>query len=351
MMENKIKVSVIIPVFNVEKYLSVCVNSVLNQTLKDFEIILVDDESPDNCPQMCDEYAKADSRVKVIHKKNGGLGLARNSGKEIATGEYVTFLDSDDYVDLTAYEHLYNIAKQNDLDMLRYGLDRFEVEGCLQEHNVDDNVQIIDSAPLIKQLSLCIFSEPLFKEQENLFSGGSVCVVLFKNKFLKDNQLIFGSERKILSEDFVFTHQCYQYVKRIGNIPHTYYHYRFNPNSITTIVDVGKMDKVYEFCNYFTKLYKVDGFSDEISTVYPMGYYLSSMRAQAKLVLLSNLPLKKKREWFNYVRNHPYTKLIEQRYPLKKMSLFQRIHFYVFYHNHFITLLSLVKVFKLLKKK
>lgn len=69
MMENMIKVSVIIPVFNVEKYLSVCVNSVLNQTLKDIEIILVDDESPDNCPQMCDDYAKADSRVKVIHKK------------------------------------------------------------------------------------------------------------------------------------------------------------------------------------------------------------------------------------------------------------------------------------------
>ena len=351
MMENKIKVSVIIPVFNVEKYLSVCVNSVLNQTLKDIEIILVDDESPDNCPQMCDDYAKADSRVKVIHKKNGGLGLARNSGKEIATGEYVTFLDSDDYVDLTAYEHLYNIAKQNDLDMLRYGLDRFEVEGCLLEHNDDDKVQIIDSATQIKQLALCIFSEPLFKEQENLFSGGSVCVVLFKNKFLKDNQLMFGSERKILSEDFVFTHQCYQYVKRIGNIPHTYYHYRFNPNSITTIVDVGKMDKVYEFCEYFTKLYKADGFTDEISTVYPMGYYLSAMRAQAKLVLLSDLPLKKKKEWFNYVRNHSYTKLIDQRYPLNKMTLFQRIHFYVFYHNHFITLLSLEKDFKLLKKK
>ena len=111
------------------------------------------------------------------------------------------------------------------------------------------------------------------------------------------------------------------------------------------------MDKVYEFCNYVSKLYKEDGFSDEISTVYPMGYYLSAMRAQAKLVLLSDLPLKKKKEWFNYVRNHSYTKLIDQRYPLNKMTLFQRIHFYVFYHNHFITLLSLVKVFKLLKKK
>ena len=172
------KLSVVVPVYNVEQYLDVCMQSLLHQTLEDIEIILVDDESPDNCPQMCDDYAKADSRVKVIHKKNGGLGLARNSGKEIATGEYVAFLDSDDYVDLTAYEHLYNIAKQNDLDMLRYGLDRFEVEGCLQGHNDDDNVQIIDNVSQIKQLALCIFSKPLFKEQENLFSGGSVCVVL-----------------------------------------------------------------------------------------------------------------------------------------------------------------------------
>ena len=98
------KVSIIIPVYNVEKYLDKCIQSAINQTLQDIEIILVDDESPDNCPQMCDDYAKRDGRIKVVHKKNGGLGFARNSGLEIATGEYVTFLDSDDFVDLDTYE-------------------------------------------------------------------------------------------------------------------------------------------------------------------------------------------------------------------------------------------------------
>lgn len=351
MMENKIKVSVVIPVFNVEKYLSACVNSVLNQTLKDIEIILVDDESPDNCPLMCDEYAKRDSRVKVIHKKNGGLGFARNSGLEIATGEYVTFLDSDDYVDLTAYQQLYDIAKQNDLDMLRFGLDRFKDEGCLKGHNDDDSLQIIDSGKKIKQLSLRIFSKPLFEEQENLFSGGSVCVVLFKNEFLRENHLVFGSEKKMLSEDFVFIHQCYLHIKRIGNIPHTYYHYRINPNSITTKVDVDKMDKVYEFCDYFTNLYKKDGFADEVSTVYPMGYYLSAMRAQAKLILLSCMPIKQKREWFNRVRNHPYTKQIAKRYPMNKLTVLQRIHFRVLFYNLFFTMLLLVGISKLLKRQ
>ena len=100
------KVSIIVPIYNVEKYLHRCVDSIINQSHKDLEIILVDDESPDKCPEMCDEYAKQDSRVKVIHKKNGGLGYARNSGLEIATGEYVAFIDSDDYVEPDMVEKL-----------------------------------------------------------------------------------------------------------------------------------------------------------------------------------------------------------------------------------------------------
>lgn len=106
------KVSIVVPVYNVEQYLDECVQSLLNQTLKDIEIILVDDESPDDCPQLCDKYAQADKRVKVVHKKNGGLGLARNSGLEVSTGEFVTFCDSDDYVALDTYEQCYEIAKR-----------------------------------------------------------------------------------------------------------------------------------------------------------------------------------------------------------------------------------------------
>ena len=99
----KPKVSIIVPVYNVEKYLVRCMESLLNQTLKEIEIILVDDGSPDNCPQMCDEYARRDSRVKVIHKSNAGLGYARNSGLDVAVGEYIAFVDSDDYVDTSMY--------------------------------------------------------------------------------------------------------------------------------------------------------------------------------------------------------------------------------------------------------
>lgn len=91
----KPKVSIIVPVYNVEKYLARCMESLLNQTLTEIEIILVDDGSPDNCPQMCDEYARRDSRVKVIHKSNAGLGYARNSGLDVAIGEYIAFVELD----------------------------------------------------------------------------------------------------------------------------------------------------------------------------------------------------------------------------------------------------------------
>ena len=93
-MSKNIKVSVIVPVYNVEKYLSRCIESIINQTIKDIEIILVDDGSPDQSPQICDEYALKDGRIRVIHKKNGGLASARNAGMKIARGDYIFFVDS-----------------------------------------------------------------------------------------------------------------------------------------------------------------------------------------------------------------------------------------------------------------
>ena len=118
-MENKCYFSVIIPVYKVEAYLRQCVDSVLAQTFTDFEIILVDDGSPDRCPMMCDEYAEVDKRITVIHKKNGGLSSARNAGMRVAAGKYVVFLDSDDYwSSMTALDNIYTLANSCDFDII-----------------------------------------------------------------------------------------------------------------------------------------------------------------------------------------------------------------------------------------
>ena len=119
---KNIKISVIIPVYNVQKYLKECVYSVINQTYKNIEIILVDDGSPDNCPQMCDELAEMDDRIKVIHKMNGGLSDARNAGMKVVTGDYFVFLDSDDYwTDLNFFETVVSEKLQEDTDVLIFG--------------------------------------------------------------------------------------------------------------------------------------------------------------------------------------------------------------------------------------
>ena len=108
------KVSVIVPVYNVEKYLDECVNSIINQSYSNLEIILVDDGSSDTSGQKCDTYKAVDNRIKVIHKKNGGLSDARNVGIEIATGEYISFIDSDDYVSEIFIESLVNKVNNTD---------------------------------------------------------------------------------------------------------------------------------------------------------------------------------------------------------------------------------------------
>lgn len=116
-MKNKELISIIVPVYKVEKYLNRCIDSLINQTYKDIEILLIDDGSPDNCPQICDDYAKMDRRIKVFHKKNGGLSDARNYGIEKCQGTYITFVDSDDYVNDEMVELLYRSLIDNKCDI------------------------------------------------------------------------------------------------------------------------------------------------------------------------------------------------------------------------------------------
>lgn len=104
-------ISVIVPVYKVERYIDECIESIRNQTYGDLEIILIDDGSPDSCPSICDNYARNDDRIKVIHKKNGGLSSARNVGIKVSSGQYITFVDSDDVLDFSMIETLYHFLK------------------------------------------------------------------------------------------------------------------------------------------------------------------------------------------------------------------------------------------------
>lgn len=133
------KISVIVPIYNVEKYLKYCLNSILEQTYENLEIILVDDGATDGCAEICDEYKLKDGRIKVIHKTNGGLADARNTGLKQATGEYISFIDSDDYIYPTFYEELYNIMKKYNSDISECEFMRINVD------NIENCKNIIDA--------------------------------------------------------------------------------------------------------------------------------------------------------------------------------------------------------------
>ena len=176
---KEIKLSIIVPVYNVEQYLDECIQSLLNQTLKNIEIILVDDGSPDNSPQMCDEYAKQDSRIKVIHKVNRGLGYARNSGLEISQGEYVTFIDSDDYIDLKAYKTVCELMDSENLDELRFSCNRFKNDKSHSPLKYTSHPIIISDKKNIELIALCIFDTP--KQKYAIYEwGGSSCMAVFR---------------------------------------------------------------------------------------------------------------------------------------------------------------------------
>ena len=134
------EISVIVPVYKVEKYLKQCVDSILNQTFPDFEVLLIDDGSPDSCPAMCDDYARKDPRIRVFHKENGGLSSARNKGIEESRGNWLCFVDSDDYLAENMLENLYTAATTNTADMAVCDFVKVDEESThLQDSHTSDN--------------------------------------------------------------------------------------------------------------------------------------------------------------------------------------------------------------------
>lgn len=147
----EIQISIIVPVFNVERYLCKCIDSILNQTFDKFELILVDDGSQDTCPQICDNYAKKDDRVKVIHKKNGGQGSARNMGLDIAKGEYIGFVDSDDYIEIDMYQKMINAIKKNEADLAICGYKKVQPFIRISTVNYFKEIQLYSNKELMKK--------------------------------------------------------------------------------------------------------------------------------------------------------------------------------------------------------
>jgi glycosyltransferase involved in cell wall biosynthesis len=223
-----IKISVIIPVYKVESYLHKCIDSVLNQNFKDIEVILVDDGSPDNCPVICDEYASKDNRVKVIHKKNGGLSDARNQGIKTATGDYILFLDSDDYWEGTnALDNLVRTINQNQADVTLYGTKDIN----LVQNTANITRGFYNIAALQKNKKTAVKS--LFETAQ---FPGSAWVIAIKRSFVLENELFFITGIK--AEDIDWLIHVFVKAQTFDAVNDAFYMYIKNrPGSITNTSD------------------------------------------------------------------------------------------------------------------
>ena len=247
------KISIIVPIYNVEKYLARCITSLLNQTLSDIELILVDDESPDSCPQLCDNYAQKDKRIKVIHKKNGGLGYARNSGLDIANGEYIMFVDSDDTIEQDSCELLYNAAKTYNADIVSGNFNKEIFPGKWLKTEQREGLQVLEGNEIRKYMLDMIASAPHCKIER--LHPVSVCITCIKRSLIEKLKLRFKSERQVASEDTIFKATLLKHTKKLVRLPYAFYRYHINETSLTHTFDISKFPR-------FNILYK------ELSTLF-----------------------------------------------------------------------------------
>lgn len=239
-MEEKGLISIIVPVYNVEKYIDRCMTTLLGQTYKNIEVILVDDGSPDGCPKLCDEYAKKDSRVKVVHKENGGLGYARNSGLDIATGEYIAFVDSDDYVTEDMCEKLMSAAMKYNADIVYGGI--FYDENGVIKRRPGVQQPVIRKDDEVKEFLLDLIAMKPEEKQDTIIEV-SVWKAIFRKKIFDDYNIRFVSEREFISEDIIFNIDYISKACSVVLIPEPVYYYCTNPNSLSKSFRVDRFER------------------------------------------------------------------------------------------------------------
>ena len=227
------KISVIIPVYNVEKFLPQCLNSIIHQTYTNLEILIIDDGSTDNSYEIYEKFAKHDKRIKIIHQKNAGVSAARNNGLAHATGDYIHFIDSDDYIDLDYYEKMMTANKNISADI---------IAGCV----VSQNGSFYEIEYKTKSI-LTSLTEKFITT--NALSNCVVWRYLFKKSFLQKNHLIFAVGR--IFEDMLFIPDTMRMANCVLTVPGTYYHYVYNEKSYLNAAYSEKHQEQYEYSEIF----------------------------------------------------------------------------------------------------
>ena len=242
-------ISIVIPVYNTKEYLTRCVSSLTGQTHSNIEICLVDDGSTDGSGKLCDELAGTDPRIRVLHKENEGQGIARNEGIRMAEGEFVAFLDSDDYWDHDGCRKILERLRQTGADLCAFGYCKENEDGT------------VVARPAIREA--CYRSEEVARHfilhffgddpADNDLRGVSACMSCFRRSILLEHGIAFASERKVLSEDTVFNLEFCRYCEMAVTLPAVIYHYVMRKVSHTHRADEERLDRTLDFCRLLEK--------------------------------------------------------------------------------------------------
>ena len=255
------KISIVIPAFNSENYIEKCMDSLLNQTIKDIEIIIVNDASEDNTKKIIENYASKDTRIKIINlDTNSGQGVARNKGLEIAQGEYIGFVDSDDYVDLDYFENLYNTAKKYNSEIAVASV--LKHKSSYKKYNVKYK-KCICTSDIHKKMKLC------GDTKKNFFYAWNK---IYKTSVIKENDIKF-SEGQIY-EDVIFAIKALYYSNAVVSVPNTEYHYICRKDSTINSQFDDKNKKDYDYVCAYEQLQKFAR-EKEITLPERLNYYSS----------------------------------------------------------------------------
>ena len=344
-------ISVIVPVYNVENYMRQCIDSLLNQTLSNIEIILVDDGATDTSPKICDEYARRYSRIKVIHKLNGGLGSARNAGMKEARGKYIGFVDSDDYVSVKMYETLLDVAETNKADCAYCEFTRFWNDTVDVTKPPKKTIKFYSDKEILDAYLLDrIGCSP--SEKEDCSYGASVNLGLFRSDVIQRSKVEFVSEREFIAEDMIFDIDFIPYCKKIVHTNEVLYFYRFNPDSLTTRYVSDRFERNVALCNEMAsrldKTYNSDVYKIRLDR-----YFLKITRIALieEIAHLNENGWRNTRANINRIANNQKLNQILKTYPLASLPKTQKIFFCALKQKMYLLVAILIKINMILKMK
>lgn len=329
------KISIIIPVYNVEKYIKKCLNSIKHQTYKDIEVILVDDGSTDNSGKICDEYSKKDSRFKTYHIKNGGPSRARNYGLDRITGDYVTFVDSDDWLDIDVFEKIYNVIMGKSYDIILYNLRRI-----YKKRRIETNIFEDEEVVLYKEAIEKILLIPEKVTDKDISALKGICCKVYRKELLEE--LRFNEDMNYC-EDMFFFLQVLSKVEKVHYINGVYYNYRARKGSVSDMYGNTYTEKNLQILNFILDLYRNNKSYNILNEVCFENY----CNVLSHLVILRGISISRKKQSFQYYLqnikyNYDFSKIdwrcVNRSKQIQRMLIYKRkfLIFSLFYISNLI---------------